>query len=81
MNRWLNWRSKYGNGFWSWYSDEKTIYTKKGFFDENNVDVSSSCKSDAILTKLEISETFFEVIDALRFQINERFHADNLNIV
>ncbi len=46
---------------------ERILYGKR-FSDENNIDVSSTHKSDAILTKLR-REALFKVIDALRLQI------------
>ncbi len=44
---------------------EKIFLYWKRLFDENNIDVSNTHKSDAILTKLK-RKNFFEVIDALR---------------
>ncbi len=81
MNPDLNWRKK----LWKWLLvwvrrwGKKRILSFKRFFDENNIDVNSTHTLDAIVTRLK-REGFFEVIDALRLQINERFHADNLNI-
>ena len=56
---------------------KKQIMYRKRFFDENNIDVHAEPDT---LTKLK-REAYFEVIDALRLQINDRFQKDTLDVM